>query len=128
MIPKSVIIKKEGTVLYWRNDSFHISVEEAGAVAQEVLKGASSPQITSLLVDNRQASGAWSPEVNEVWMKLMENLAPHIQKSATIASVVTAMQINRISKHAGTDKVIRAFSDLDEALQFIGVKSLSILT
>ena len=126
MLPKSVTLRTEKNVLIWKNTSYNISVADARSVAGEILKLAQQPGIQLLLVDNRGVHGAWPAEVNPVWGELMGALAKHIQKSATIAEAIVAMQINRLSKTSGTFDQVQAFEDLPQAQAFLGVSQLAI--
>ena len=127
MLPQSVVLRKENNLLYWKNTSFKISVEDAKTVAAEVLKLAQRPEITLMLVDNRGAKGgAWPQDVNPIWSELMGNLAKHIEKSATVADVTVVMQINRLSKTSGTLEQVQAFEDIQQAKTFLGVSQLPI--
>ena len=127
MLPKGVILKTEKSILYWKNVTFHISVDEAQIISQEIRNMLKNHGIKAILVDNRHVGGAWPADVNPIWSELMTYLMTMIDKCATIASPVVVMQINRLSKHQGTFEKIQAFSELAEALHFIGVSDLSVL-
>jgi hypothetical protein len=126
MLPKGVIVKTEKNILYWKNVTYNLSVDEAKMVAEEVLKLAQQPNIEVMLVDNRGSRGAWPADINSVWSELMVSLAKNILKSATVAEKIVVMQINRISKGAGTLEQVQAFEDMKDALAFLGVSQLSI--
>lgn len=125
MLPKGVILRTEKNVLYWRNTTYNISVEEAATVAAEIIKLAQSPEVQVMLIDNRGARGAWPMEVNPIWGELMGALAKQIHKSATVAGTVVVMQINRLSKASGTLEQIQAFETIRQAQAFLGVSLAS---
>lgn len=125
MIPDSTAIERDGSVVEWRNDDFNISVDEAEAIADEVMAACDDDLVTGVLVDNREAGGTWPSEVNDVWSALMEELYEAGLYCATVSpSVTNSMQINRLSRESGTDDRIQAFqvSEYQEALDFVGGK------
>ena len=126
MSPKSVIIKTEKNLLYWKNVTYLISVDEAKTIMADILKLAQQPEITVMLVDNRGTKGAWPTEVNLIWGELMRALAKNIKKSATVAEGIVVMQINRISKNSGTFEQVQAFENINEAKTFLGVAHLPL--
>ena len=127
MLPKGVLLKTEQSILYWRNVTFMISVDEAQTIAHEIRNMVTTHGIRALLVDNREVGGAWPADVNSIWGELMAYLMTAIDKCATIASPIVVMQINRISKNQGTQEKIQAFSEIAQALHFIGVSDLAVL-
>ena len=127
MLPKNVILTTENSVLYWKNTSFLISVEEAKSIYLTIRTLIKKQKITAMLVDNQGVQGAWRPDVNPIWSELMGYLATVLDKCATIALPLVVAQINRLSKKQGTIEKIQAFPDAESAIKFIGVSNLSVL-
>ncbi|PAB59292.1 hypothetical protein [Anaeromicrobium sediminis] len=111
-LPRTTTYWKEGEIFFIKHDSFRVSLEEGQAIA-ELLRFAMEDRSTkALLINNRQAKGAWSKEINELWEGGSENTANlPVKKMATLTnSVITTMQINRISKSNGIEKWSKAFN------------------
>lgn len=122
MIPETTTIEQDDDVLVWRNDDFMISMDQAEAIAAEIERHLNEGTIAGLLVDNREAEGTWPQEANEVWSELMGTIYDREIRCATVSpSVTNSMQINRLSRQAGTDDRIKAFPSRDygEAVEFI---------
>ncbi|MBI9043808.1 MAG: hypothetical protein JEZ06_04940 [Anaerolineaceae bacterium] len=126
MLPKNVIIRTEKNVLYWKNTTFNIDVDEAKIMADEIDRLAQKPEVSVLLVNNQGVKGAWPVDVNPIWGELMGKLSKNIQKSATVAKNIVVMQINRISKESGTLEQIRGFTNMDEAKKFLDITEISL--
>lgn len=119
-IPDTTELTVEDGTLIWRNDDFMISLAEARAISQEISHRLD--EVEAVLVDNRNADGTWPSEVNDHWPDLMAEMYDREIACATVSrSMTNAMQINRLSKKAGMDDLIKAFeaSDYEEALEFI---------
>jgi hypothetical protein len=65
-----------------------------------------------LLINNREAKGAWPMELNQLWEGGSENTENlPVKRMATLTnSAITTMQINRLSKSNGIEAWSRAFS------------------
>lgn len=114
-------------VFYFKYNVMADTVEEAKQQAEDVKRGLSQPGITKFLNDNSNIQTVAKPEVNEVWGELMKWVAGNVEKNATIAPNVTLkMQLNRLSKASGTYDSVRAFTSLEEALQFMDVPEMKI--
>jgi hypothetical protein len=120
------VMKKQGNALLWMNKTFSITVDEANEIAAEIKKHVQSGGVSLLVVDNRAVgNGVWSSEVNAIWEELMGFLAGNIGKCATLcAGATNKMQLNRLSRSAGTFDKIQAFTEEEEALTFLGIDSL----
>jgi ribosomal protein L31E len=100
--------------------SFRVTMDEAYAIG-ELLKEAHRDKGTkAIVIDNREAKGAWTQEVNKVWMDVsleVSNEKP--KKVVTLTSdVIAAMQINRLSKSNGAEQISKAFcSDFNEEVK-----------
>lgn len=113
--------KIKDDVFYFKYLEMAATVEEAKEQAAFVKSELSKPGIKKFLNDNSHIKTVAKPEVSEIWGELMEWVASNVDKNATITPNVTLkMQLNRLSKKAGTYESVRAFTDLDQALAFIG--------
>lgn len=120
MLPDTTKLSINGRVLEWQNDEFMISQAEAEAIAGEVRRQMNEDRVSAVLVDNRNADGAWPAEVNELWSELMGEMYAAGLDCATVSSSATnAMQINQLSSEEGTDDRIQAFTDYEDALAFL---------
>ncbi|SFP31884.1 hypothetical protein [Salibacterium halotolerans] len=114
-------------VLYFKYNEMAESAEEAKQQAEEVRRVLRQPGINKFLNDNSNIHAVAKPEVNEVWGELMSWVSDNIEKNATVAPNVTLkMQLNRLSKKAGTYERVRAFTTLEDALQFMDVPEMKI--
>ncbi|AUJ25545.1 hypothetical protein CAI16_10130 [Virgibacillus dokdonensis] len=114
-------------VLYFNYFEMAGTKEEAEKHANAVKEVLQKPEIKKFLNDNSKIIGVAKPEVNMVWGKFMEWVSSNIEKNATVApSVALKMQLNRLSRTAGTYDSIRAFTKLDEALEFMGIPEFKI--
>lgn len=122
VIPNTTTITAEGSVLRWENDDFMISLEEAESIAEKLRTEIGAGPIDAVLVDNRGADGTWPQEVTEMWAELMGEMYQDGIDCATVSpSITNAMQINQLSEENGTDDRIQAFTDVDEANDFLGL-------
>jgi hypothetical protein len=125
-LPKTTTYWKERGIFYIKHTSFRVTVEEAYAIA-ELLKASARDQDTkAIVIDNREANGVWTQEVNKIWDDVaVEVREGRPKKFVTLTNSVTAaMQINRISRSSGTEKMSKAFySDFnDEVKAFINAE------
>lgn len=122
MIPNTTKITTQNSTLHWGNSDFMVSIEEAEAIAEEVRHHFQRDSIDTVLVDNRDADGTWPQEVTELWAELMGEMYQSGIDCATVSpSATNAMQINQLSERNGSDDRIQAFTDLDEANEFLGI-------
>lgn len=120
-------VKVYKDVLYFKYNKMADSVSEAQQQASEVKRLLSQPNVKKFLNDNSNIQTVAKPEVNEVWGELMGWVGSNIERNATIAPNVTLkMQLNRISRSAGTYDSVRAFTSLDEALNFMGIPDFKL--
>lgn len=120
-------VKVYKDVLYFKYNKMADSVSEAQQQAAEVKRVLSQPGVRKFLNDNSNIQTVAKPEVNEVWGELMGWVGSNIERNATIAPNVTLkMQLNRISRSAGTYDSVRAFTSLDEALNFMGIPDFKL--
>ncbi|MFF2019726.1 hypothetical protein [Paenibacillus sp. NPDC058177] len=119
-LPKTTTYWKEGGIFYIKHASFRVTIEEAYAIA-ELLKASVKDQDTkAIVIDNREASGVWTPEVNKVWDDTTVGISDEIPKKfiTLTNSVTAAMQINRISRRTGNENRSKAFySEFNEEVK-----------
>jgi hypothetical protein len=125
-LPKTTSYYKEKGIFFIKHSSFLVTMEEAYAIG-ELLKVAFRDKSTKAIVnDNREAKGAWTPEVNKVWAQVSDELKSEKPKKfiTLTRDTVSMMQINRLSKNGGTEKISKAFCcDLnDEVMAFINAE------
>jgi hypothetical protein len=125
-LPKTTTYWKEKGIFYVKHTSFRVTVEEAYAIG-ELLKASARDQDTkAIVIDNREANGVWTQEVNKIWDEVaVEVRDGRPKKFVTLTNSVTAaMQINRISRSSGTENMSKAFySDFnDEVKAFINAE------
>jgi hypothetical protein len=122
VIPNTTDITVEDSTLKWENDDFMISLAEAEAIAEGLRQRLQNNPIDTVLVDNRGADGTWPQEVTELWAELMGEMYQDGIDCATVSpSATNAMQLNQLSEQNGTNDRIQAFTDLDEANEFLGL-------
>lgn len=120
MIPETTEVGVEGSLLRWTNADFVVSMDEAEAIADEVRRQVDRESVDAVVVDNREADGAWPGEVTQLWGELMEELYTAEIDCATVSpSSTNALQINQIAEENGTNDRIKAFTDYQEALEFL---------
>ncbi|MFD1174581.1 hypothetical protein [Oceanobacillus picturae] len=120
-------IKIYKDVLFFKYYEMAETVEEAQQQAEEVKRVLSQPGITKFLNDNSAIQNVATPEVNKVWGELMSWVGSNIEKNATIAPNVTLkMELNRLSRSAGAYESVRAFSSLEESLEFMGIPDFKL--
>ncbi|MCM2676397.1 hypothetical protein [Alkalicoccobacillus plakortidis] len=119
--------KVEGDVFYFKYLEMASTAAEAQEQADFVRSQISKPGIKKFLNDNRNVTSVASPEVSAVWGELMGWLSTRIEKNATITpSASLKMQLNRLSKTSGSYDMVRAFTDIDQALEFVGISDAKI--
>lgn len=129
MLPNGTDIRIEEDVLYWENHVDVLTVTEAQIISNEIRNLVEKTPLKGMVVDNRMLGGAWSPEVDRVWIDLMAFLPKHSLKTATVCnSVINKLQFNYLSSQAGTTDSVKAFVDEErEALcSFLQVQDIRI--
>lgn len=119
-LPKTTTYWKEKGIFYIRHTSFRVTMDEAYAIG-ELLKEAHRDKDTkAIVIDNREAKGAWTQEVNKVWMDVSVEVSNEKPKKVVTLTgdIIAAMQINRLSKSNGAEKISKAFcSDFNEEVE-----------
>ncbi|MBM7839611.1 TnpA family transposase [Alkalihalobacillus xiaoxiensis] len=119
--------KVEKDVFYFNYLEMASTVEEAQEQANFVRSQLAKPEIKKFLNDNRNVTSVAAPEVGAVWGELMATVSSQVEKNATIApSASLKMQLNRISKQSGTYDSVRAFTDINQALDFMEVPDFKL--
>ncbi|MBM7541033.1 hypothetical protein [Amphibacillus cookii] len=119
--------KEYKDVFYFKYNEMATTVEEAKQQSDVVRQALQKPHIKKFLNDNSAIQAVAKPEVNQVWGQLMQDIAKHVEKNATVAPNVTLkMQLNRLSRGAGTHNTVKAFTSLDEALKFLDVPDMTL--
>lgn len=129
MLPKGTDIRIEQDVLYWENHTDLLTVKEAQIISNEIRNLVESSTLKGMVVDNRKLAGAWSPEVDRVWIDLMAFLPKHDLKTATVCqNIINKLQFNYLSSQAGTADTVKAFIDDErEALcTFLQVRDIRL--
>lgn len=129
MLPKGTDIRIEEDVLYWENHADVLTVTEAQIISKEIRSLVERTPLKGMVVDNRMLAGAWSPEVDRVWIDLMAFLPKHALKTATVCNnVINKLQFNYLSSQAGTTDTVKAFVDeeRDALCLFLQVQAIRI--
>ncbi|MFD2706907.1 hypothetical protein [Salibacterium lacus] len=114
-------------VFYFKYNEMAETVEEAKQQAEVVRRAINQPGINKFLNDNSNIHSVAKPEVNEIWSELMSWVSDNVEKNATVApNVALKMQLNRLSKEAETYERVRAFTTLEDALQFMDIPEMKI--
>lgn len=114
-------------VFYFKYKEVVTSVEEARQLMAFVQQKLADPKITKFLNDNSDIKTIATPEVNEVWGELMAWVGKNVEKNATVAPIMALkMQINRLSREAGTIDKIKAFTSVKEAMEFLDVPDMKL--
>ncbi|MGG3571142.1 hypothetical protein ABES25_12205 [Bacillus gobiensis] len=114
-------------VFYFKYNEMATTVEEAKQQAEVVKKELSDPKITKFLNDNSNIKTVASQEVNEVWGELMAWVGQNVEKNATVApNMALKMQLNRLSRTAGTIDKIKAFTTVEEAMEFLDISDMKL--
>lgn len=120
LLPKTTTYWKADGIFFIKHTNFFVTLEEAYAIGELLKEAHRDKEAAAVVIDNREAKGAWTQDVNKVWIEVaMEISNEKPKKVATLTSdVVAAMQINRLSRSNGTDKLSKAFcSDFDESVR-----------
>lgn len=127
MLPKGLEIRVENDIIYWENVTGFITEKEAVNVTKEIKGIIETKPIKAMVVDNRKLTGVWTPEVDKVWIDLLTYLPTRVDKTATLCeNVINKLQMNYLSKQAGTTENVKAFTDEDEVREFLGINQLKL--
>ena len=129
MLPKGLEIRVEDDVLYWENFTGFITEKEALKVSKEIKSIVDTNSIKAMVVDNRQLTGVWTPEVDQVWIELMSYLPQRVSKTATLCqNVINKLQLNYLSRQAGTTDTVKVFieEEKDDVISFLELPEMKI--
>jgi len=127
MLPKGLEIRVENDIIYWENITGFITEKEAVNVTKEIKGIIETKPIKAMVVDNRKLTGVWTPEVDKVWIDLMSYLPTRVDKTATLCeNVINKLQMNYLSKQAGTSENVQAFTEEEEVREFLGINQLKL--
>lgn len=122
-LPKTTTYWKEDDIFWIKHNNFIVSMDEGKAIAELLMFAGLDKSTKAMIIDNREAKGAWPQDINDLWQFDESQLSQMPQKKvATLTnSVIAAMQINRVSKNNGITHLAKAFySDVtDEVLAFL---------
>ncbi|SDF16434.1 hypothetical protein SAMN04488542_106146 [Fontibacillus panacisegetis] len=120
LLPKTTTYWKKDGIFFIKHTNFFVTMEEAYAIGELLKEAHRDKETDAIVIDNREAKGAWTQEVNKVWIEVSMDVSNEIPKKVvTLTSdVVAAMQINRLSRSNGAEKMSKAFcSDFDESVR-----------
>ncbi|MFI8685974.1 hypothetical protein [Rossellomorea sp. NPDC077527] len=111
-LPKTITYWTEGEIFFIKSTNFFVTVEEGHGMAELLIFAMKDPSTKVIVLDNREAKGAWTKEITQIWetdsryTEVMNN-----KKIATLTNgAITTMQINRLSKEHGALDSSRAFN------------------
>jgi hypothetical protein len=119
-LPKTTTYWKEDGIFFIKHSSFLITMEEAYAIGDLLKEAHRDKETYAIVINNREAKGAWTQEANKVWLEVSTEFNNEIPKKvATLTSdVVATMQINRLTRNNGAEKMSKAFCiDFDESVK-----------
>ncbi|MFF2481315.1 hypothetical protein [Paenibacillus sp. NPDC058071] len=110
-LPVTTTYWKEKEIFYVKHTSFRVTMEEANAIAELLKLSVRDEDTEAIVIDNREANGVWTQEVNKIWDDVFAEVKDRKPKKyVTLTnSPVGAMQINRISRSNGTEHLVKAF-------------------
>ncbi|MCH4890993.1 hypothetical protein EZV73_25675 [Acidaminobacter sp. JC074] len=122
-LPKTTSYWKEGNIFFIKNTSFIVNMEEGKAMAELLIFAMKDKETVCLLIDNREAKGAWPKKVSQIWESNDAYISSlQSKKMATLtSSTVTMMQTNRLSRLHGMETFSKAFNTdfNDEVKEFL---------
>lgn len=127
MILETLKLHQQNHTLYWTTENNNVNSFDAKAVSNHIKQLIAEQHIETVVVDNRAITGAWSPEVDSIWIDLMRFMPIHVKRTATLChDVIGKIQLNYLSAQAGTIDSVKAFTpaELKEMKQFLGMDHL----
>jgi hypothetical protein len=122
-LPKTTTYRKDSGIFFIKHTSFRVTIEEAYAIGELLKEAHRNIDTSAIVIDNREAKGVWTQEVNKIWLDVAAEVSNEKPKKVvTLTSdAIATMQINRLSKLNGTETLSKAFcSDFnDEVKAFI---------
>ncbi len=119
-LPKTTTYWKEDGIFFIKHTNFFVTMEEIDAIGDLLREAHRDKETNAIVIDNREAKGAWTQEANKVWVEVgmeFDNMIP--KKVATLTrDAIASMQINRLTRSNGAEQMSRAFcSDFDESVR-----------
>lgn len=120
LLPKTTTYWKTDGIFFIKHTNFFITVEEINAIGELLKEAHRDKETSAIVIDNREAKGAWTQEANKVWVEVSKEFTDGIPKKvATLTNdAIATMQINRLTRNNGAEKMSRAFcNDFDESVR-----------
>lgn len=111
-LPKTTTYWTEGEIFFIKTTNFFLTLEEGHAMAELLIYAMQERSTKALVIDNREAKGAWPKEISAIW-ETDSRFAKGIKskKMATLtSSPITTMQTNRLSREQGLANSSKAFN------------------
>ncbi len=124
MLPQGLTVEVIGDIIYWKNTTGSISEQDAIQISDYIKNLVEEKSVRAIFVDNRRLYGVWTPEVDKIWIDLMNYLPEHVNKTVTICqNHINKLQLNYLSTQAGTKESVQAFTEserveMEHFLQF----------
>ncbi|MCM3172363.1 hypothetical protein [Paenibacillus sp. MER 99-2] len=119
-LPKTTTYWKEDGIFFIKHTNFMVSTEEILAIGELLKEAHRDKSTTAIVINNREAKGAWTQEANQVWLEVTAEFNYVMPKKvATLTNdAIATMQINRLTRSHGAEKMSRAFcNDYDESVK-----------
>lgn len=111
-LPKTTTYWTEGNIFFIKTTHFFVSEDEGKAMADLLIYAMEESTTTGIVLDNREAKGAWPKNIHQIWesdqryTKLIDQ-----KKIATLTnSALTTNQINRLSREHGIENTSKTFN------------------
>lgn len=119
-LPKTTTYWKEEGIFFIKHTNFMLSTEEILAIGELLKEAHRDKNTTAIVINNREAKGAWTHQANQVWMEVTAEFDYNMPKKvATLTNdAIAKMQINRLTRSHGAEKMSRAFcNDYDHSVK-----------
>lgn len=129
MDQENILLMQKDRTLIWTTANGLSNSRDAKEISNHIKQIITSDGIDQVVVDNRSVVGAWSPEVDAIWIDLMRFMPIHVKRTATLCNdVIGKIQLNYLSSQAGTMASVRAFTpnELSEMQKFLGLDQLPL--
>ncbi len=114
MLPKGFTVELINDIVYWKNTTGAISEHDAQEISDYVKTLVEEKNVRAIFIDNRKLFGVWTPEVDKIWIDLMNYLPKHVDKTVTLCqNHINKLQLNYLSTQAGTKESVQAFTEAE---------------
>lgn len=114
MLPKGFTVELIDDIVYWKNTTGAISENDAQKISDYVKMLVEEKNVRAIFIDNRKLYGVWTPEVDKIWIDLMNYLPEHVDKTVTLCqNHINKLQLNYLSTQAGTKESVQAFTEAE---------------